>query len=279
MEEIIVGMDGSAGAAAALRWAVRESNLRGWPVRAVHAGDGDQVSAGGLLGFDAAGQEAAEKALAAAIDSALGDDASEHISLEVVNDRPAPALLERAVEAHLLVVGARGEGGFPHLHLGSVGTHCLQAAPCPVAIVRDDERGRWTDGRIVVGVDGSAPAQRALHWALAEAKLRACAVEVIHAWRLPVTGGFYAVAMEPALAEAGARHVLDAALAAEDTSGSRLAAHLPCGGPAERLLHAAETADLVVVGSTGKGAVRRLLLGSVSHQLAHHAPCPVLVVP
>lgn len=278
MEEIIVGMDGSAGAAAALRWAVRESNLRGWPVRAVHAGGPHDDAVGAREGVDAAGQEAAEKALAAVVDCALGDDASEHIAMEVVHDRAAAALIERGIGARLLVVGARGEDGFPHLHLGSVGTHCLQAGPCPVAVVRGDER-HWTDGRIVVGIDGSAPSQRALHWALTEARLRACAVEVVHAWRLPVVGGFYAVAMEPALAEAGARHVLDTALAAEDTSGIPLTAHVPGGGPAERLLHAAETADLVVVGSTGKGAVRRLFLGSVSQQLAHHAPCPVVVVP
>ncbi|HEY8546575.1 MAG TPA: universal stress protein [Acidimicrobiales bacterium] len=277
MGEIIVGMDGSAGAAAALRWAVRESNLRGWPVRAVHAGGAHDLAPEDQ-GVDAATQEAAEKALAAAVDSALGDDASEHIAVEVVDDRPATVLLERAIGAHLLVVGARGAGGFPHLHLGSVSTRVLHGPPCPVAVVRGDERRR-TDGRIVVGVDGSAPAQRALRWALVEAKLRACAVEVLHVWQVPVAGGFYAVALDPALAEADARRGLDAALAAEDTSGVPLTGRTPCGGVADHLLRAAENADLVVVGSTGKGAVRRFLLGSVSQQVAHHAPCPVVVVP
>lgn len=279
MTEIIVGMDESPGAAQALRWAVRESNLRGRPVRAVHAwSTHDHPDDPTGNGFDAAVHEAVEKAIDAAVDHALGDDASEHVAVEVVHDHPARALLERADGAALLVVGARSRGGFAGLHLGSVADHCLHHARGPLAVVRGEE-DRWPDGRIVVGVDGSPASQRALHWALAEARLRACPVEVLHAWQIHAVGGMYAVALEPAVAEAAARGIVREALAAEDTSGVALEVDVVGGDPTGRLLHAADTAGLVVVGSRGHGPVGRFFLGSVGLHLAHHSPCPVVVLP
>ena len=137
--------------------------------------------------------------------------------------------------------------------------------------------------RIVVGIDGSEGARRALRWALEEAVLRHAQVEVVHAWHLPYVSGdpFVATAFDPALYEDAARTLLDNAVDREDISGLVAPPErtLVCGSAAPALLDAGKAADLVVVGSRGLGGFTGLLLGSVSHQVAHHAECPVVVVP
>lgn len=137
--------------------------------------------------------------------------------------------------------------------------------------------------RIVVGIDGSEAARRALQWAAAEARLRRASLEVVHAWAMPAVIAFpYTSAnFDPTPIEQSARATLDAAVDALDTSGLAQPVEriLVNGGAASAVLEAAKGADLVVVGSRGLGGFSGLLLGSVSHQVAHHAGCPVVVVP
>jgi nucleotide-binding universal stress UspA family protein len=134
-------------------------------------------------------------------------------------------------------------------------------------------------GRIVVGVDGSTGARRALAWAVDEAERRGATVEAVHAWEPPL-----AVATPLGVApvdlhqddlgtemEAMRALVADVAPAAELTFGA--------GSPAGALLEAGRDADLIVVGSRGRGGFAGLLLGSVSQQVAHHSPVPVVIVP
>lgn len=139
-------------------------------------------------------------------------------------------------------------------------------------------------GRIVVGVDGSAPAETALRWALAEAQLRGAVCEVIHAWSYPVVAdiaGMAAAGVAWPDLEADARRVLDEVIerVRPDTEGVRLTVRAVEGTAAGVLIEAARDADLLVVGSRGRGGFVGLLLGSVSQQVAHHAPCPVVIVP
>jgi len=280
MSQIIVGVDESDGAATALRWAVDEGAVRGWAVKAVLAWDFlDQHHLDESFdpGFD---QAAADKVLAAAVTRAVGDEAAEAIDKQAVCGRAVTVLTGQATGHDLLVVGARGMGGFTRLLLGSVSDHCLQTAACPVAVIRRTDAAAGARGRVVVGVDGSETAQRALHWALAEARLRSATLEVVHAWRLPIVGGMYAtVALDDAVSEDLARHTVEAALAKEDLAGVTVEHTLLCASPAEALLNAAGCADLVVVGSRGLGGLKRVLLGSVSRQVAHHTHCPIVVVP
>jgi nucleotide-binding universal stress UspA family protein len=136
--------------------------------------------------------------------------------------------------------------------------------------------------RIVVGVDGSANARAALGWALEEARLRHAALDVVHAWQLPFQGGSPVSMLElPAdELERVARRVLDGAMAGADRTGLReVEALLICDHPARALLDTAKGADLLVVGSRGRGGFAGLLLGSVSQKILHHAPCPVVVIP
>lgn len=138
-------------------------------------------------------------------------------------------------------------------------------------------------GKIVVGVDGSENARRALQWAIDEGRLRSWAVEAVHAWSYPYAGGTEIVPLtiDLSMIESAAREVLDTAVDSTDGSGlpSPVVRTLINGGAARALLDASKDADLLVVGSRGRGGFTGLLLGSVSQSAVHHAPCPVVIVP
>ena len=282
MGRIVVGVDESTGAAAALRWAADEAAARGSSLSAVMAwGLLDQHHP--IVGqpFDPAyGDADARDALAAIVSATLGAGRAASIDHHAVNDLAAPALIEASETADLLVVGARGLGSLRGLLLGSVSQKCLYHARCPVAIVRDDDPRDQPSGirRIVVGVDGSSTSQLALEWALDAARTHGANVEAVHAWVLPVVAEGV-LDLEP-IADA-AWQTLDTAVDAADTSGLSLPVTRTVIGasPAVAILQAAKDADLVVVGSRGLGGFKGLLLGSVSHHLAQHATCPVVVVP
>ncbi len=133
---------------------------------------------------------------------------------------------------------------------------------------------------MIVGVDGSDTSRRALDWALDEARPRQADVEVIHAWR----PSFVSVATRADSANRFAaltRNVVATALERADASGPPVPVQVKVrtGSGASVLVEAAKDADLVVVGSRGLGSFKRLLLGSVSSHVAHHASCPVVVIP
>jgi nucleotide-binding universal stress UspA family protein len=285
MADIVIGMDTSDGAAAALRWAVGEAEARGWTLTALLAwGLLDQHHVPPDHVFDPQYTEAdALDALDAAIDAAVGAEAGLKIERRVASDLPARALVAAAEGARLLVVGARGLGGFKRLLLGSVSEQSLHHAPCPVAIVHADSHERTADHvRIVVGVDGSDDGQRALRWAVDEARARGGTVEVVHAWQPPFLAGYPLDSLATGIDafEDTARTVMERALEGVDVAGlgRPVQQTLRPARPASALLDAAEDADLVVVGSRGIGGFRGLLVGSVSLQVARHSPCPVVVV-
>jgi nucleotide-binding universal stress UspA family protein len=137
---------------------------------------------------------------------------------------------------------------------------------------------------IVVGVDGSESARAALGFALDEARLRGAAVRVVGVWHVPVTAyGGAMVAPDPSLVgdlEPQMSRVLERALedAGDAAAGLEVEKVVREGAPVAVLLEEAQDAELLVVGSRGLGGFRGLLLGSVSQQCSHHAPCPVVIV-
>lgn len=135
-------------------------------------------------------------------------------------------------------------------------------------------------GRIVVGLDSSAESARALKWALDEARLRGAELHLVHAYPTPELVALPAVVTLPSDDElrAAAAEVIDEQLA--KVGGSEevtLRTTVRSGGAAAVLCEVAEGADLLVVGARGLGGFRGLLLGSVTHQVVAHAPCPVVV--
>jgi nucleotide-binding universal stress UspA family protein len=134
--------------------------------------------------------------------------------------------------------------------------------------------------RIVVGVDGSEAGREALQWALDDARRRNAAVEAVHAWHQPGVMSYgYLDQIDMAPFEEDARRVLDAAVDGADVSGVAVERKLIPGGAAIVLVEEAKGASLLVVGSRGRGGFTGLMLGSVSQQVAHHAPCPVVIIP
>ena len=138
---------------------------------------------------------------------------------------------------------------------------------------------------ILVGVDGSSSAQRALEWALTEAKLRKAKLRVIGAWEVPVsmyTEGAVFLLPAPEF-EKGTTDMLTTAVdeaVAKLGAGDVVIEPLTINGrPSQILLDQAKDAEMIVVGNRGRGGFTSLLLGSVSSQVVHHASCPVVVVP
>jgi nucleotide-binding universal stress UspA family protein len=144
-------------------------------------------------------------------------------------------------------------------------------------------------GTIVVGVDASAAAKAALRWAVDEGRLRQAAVVAVHAWEVPALAlapvdvvpappPIDLVSLTKELGEAAeqlVRHVVEEV--AGDAAGVEVRPVATEGPAPTVLVEAARGADLVVVGSRGRGGFVGLLLGSVSDQVAHHAPCPVVI--
>ncbi len=286
MTRIVVGIDGSVGSERALRWAVNEAARRHAPVVAVLAWGGADDGATTEVERRAAAAGTADAGLK--IDQfvlkALGD-AGGGVERSARRGQPAEVLLGAAVGASMLVVGSRGRGGFASLLLGSVSVQCITHGTCPVVVVPGEHTPtpQTTPQRVVVGVDGSAGGRDALQWAVTEAAFAGASLEVVHVWDMPMAGAYtYATPVfDWGPFEAAANTVLDGDVDSVDCSGlaSPPERILATGGAAHAILEAAKEGDLIVLGSRGRGGFAGLLLGSVGQRVAHHAMCPVVIVP
>jgi len=148
---IIVGVDGSHYAQRALEWGMEEAAIRHVPITVIAVcqpvfgfwGNADpypidRVPAAGTQAGRALrmAREAADKALAG-----LGEDRSVSVTVKVVSGNPGVEILDAARDASMIVVGARGMGGFARLLMGSVSTHLTYHARCPVVVIPADDRG------------------------------------------------------------------------------------------------------------------------------------------
>jgi nucleotide-binding universal stress UspA family protein len=138
---IVVGVDSSAGAREALRFAVEEARHRQAGLRVVHARQFGYIGLSGLEGFSPVGADlsdlvrTAESALDGALDEVAPDTNGVVVERRVVEGAPASVLVDESRNADLLIVGSRGHGGFAGLLLGSVSQQCAHHAACPVVIV------------------------------------------------------------------------------------------------------------------------------------------------
>ncbi|MGW2559394.1 universal stress protein [Streptomyces sp. NPDC001514] len=134
--------------------------------------------------------------------------------------------------------------------------------------------------RIVVGIDGSPSSYGALRWAVKHAGLIGATVDAVAAFELPGAHGWSAPAVDADFDAEAAKEglVREVREVLGDTGETRVHERLVRGNPTEALLEAAEGAELLVVGYRGRGGFARMLLGSVSQQVAQHAPCPVVIV-
>lgn len=138
---------------------------------------------------------------------------------------------------------------------------------------------------IVVGIDGSDASKQALRWAIQEARVHGARVTALHAWETPApvpeVGPMPAIDLVDFVGEFRGAAEKRAADVVEEVVGDDTSVTVEPvaveGSPAEALIDASRNADLVVVGSRGHGGFTSLLLGSVSHQVAQHAECPVVI--
>ncbi|HEY4420169.1 MAG TPA: universal stress protein [Pseudonocardia sp.] len=284
---VVVGVDGSESALDAVRWGAAEAARRNVPLRLVTAMAWNQDHVVGRVGLGGDYREimlgAARRQLAEASAVAEEGAAGRRVEQQLVVGFPVPVLREESRRAQLLVLGDRGYGGLSGLLVGSVAVAMAAQAECPVVLVRreDDEPLEDRLRPVVVGVDGSEISEAALAFAFHAASARGVPLVAVHAWQdLPVDPAMAQMLFDTDAVEADECEVLSERLAGwgEKFPDVRVQRVVTRDRPARALVDESRRAQLVVVGSRGRGAAAGLLLGSVSHAALHRAHCSVAVV-
>ena len=287
-KNIVVGYDGSATSERALHWALDDARRRHLPVQLLHACpvEVDGTGLGSTTDTDATVRLGCEDVLAEGKAKAEQWAPDVPLRTTLVGASAAAALLDSMADAALVVTGSRGLDGFAELLVGSTSLHVATHATVPVVVVRSQRPGPAAPeaGRVVIGVDLS-DAYDALGFGFEEAALRGAGVTVVQAWSsgyfdspgigAPIPVGVEDDVVLPAMVSE-LRDAVDPWRSKYPDVDVR--EHLVHGGAARTLLAAAVGAELLVVGSRGRGGFASLLLGSVSHAVLHHATCPVAVV-
>jgi nucleotide-binding universal stress UspA family protein len=282
---VVVGVDGSAACLSAVEVGVREAALRGRVLRMVHAFVWPYLDASsGRSSIDAPEgglRHDAESIVADAVARARALDPEVAVTGEVAVGTAAAALLARAENATVVVVGDRGLGGFTGLLVGSVAMQLAAHARCPVLVARGEADATKP---VLVGVEGSPANDAAVGFAFEEAALRGVPLIAMHAWTDPLsadTADNSPLVYDLHDVQAEEEGVLAGALAGWDDKYPDVVVHraLVRGGARGTLIDGSRGAQLAVVGSRGRGGFPGLVLGSVSQAVLHHASCPVAVVP
>jgi nucleotide-binding universal stress UspA family protein len=281
---VVVGVDGSSSALDAVRWAAGEAGRRRTTLQLISAFGWLETNHLGDHGLGGRYREALLRRTRAEV-SAAAEAAAEaapgvEVSERVVDGFPVPLLVAASRRAQLVVLGDRGLGGFTSLLVGSVAIGLAARAECPVVVVRGE---RSSDaGPVVVGIDGSRISEAALAFAFEAAAIRKVPLVAVHAWTDSVLEAAVAPLLDWDAIEADEHRLLAERLAGwsekyPDVAVRRVVAR---DRPAHALIEQATgtAAQLVVVGSRGRGSAAGLVLGSVSHAVLHHSPCPVAVV-
>lgn len=281
---IVVGVDGSDTSNAATIWAARTALRHDATLRLV-AAQPASVVAGGMLVTTQAYFDDLDAESHRILDAAktLAEKSVPGVTVESAlhHSPPIPLLLDLSEEARMIVLGTRGRGAVRSALLGSVTTAVVTHARCPVVVVPTVDLPP-EDAGIVVGVDGSANSVPAVEVAFTEASLRGAPLVAVHAWS-DIDFDTLPVAVEslpwPALAETE-----EAALA--ETLAGRQELHpdvqvkrvVVRDNAVDQMLEQSQDAQLLVVGSHGRGGFRGMLLGSTSRALLHRTECPLMVV-
>lgn len=284
-QTIVVGIDGSANSEAALDWAVTEASRRklrlhlfGAGIRQIRGGEPiySDWQSDAALTRDAL--EAADKHLEAALVRARESAPSLIITLESVVDSAAGGLVDLSAEADTIVLGRSGHGPLVGAALGSVALQVVTHAQCPVVVVRASTDDTTNARGVVVGVDGSGGSELALGYAFEQASWRDVPLDVVHTWWTSATRALTPESMSDQVTNQ--RLTLSETLVgwSEKYPDVEVRTSLPMGPTAFTLTEAADHAELLVVGSRGRGGFRSLLLGSVSQGVLQHATCTVAVV-
>ncbi|WP_327117483.1 universal stress protein [Nocardia sp. NBC_01730] len=286
---VVVGVDGSEASDLAVRWAAETAAQRGRRLHIVHGLD--LAVARAVLGvydlmvpavIDTIRRQGADH-VATARRLAYDVDQGLTVETEVCEDHPAKLLIERSAAANLVVIGASGEGGTIS-HLGGTLLAVVSHGHGPVVVVRDTGTEYQTRcvGRVVVGVDGSEISEAAVGAAFAEASDRRAQLVAVYAWSDLPYGRFAGLpnTIPDRGVAAEAQSILAEQLAGwqEKYPDVDVMRKAYLSGPRHHLIEWSRSAQLLVVGSRGRGGFRGQLLGSTGNALIQRAHCPVMVV-
>lgn len=286
---IVVGVDGSPSSTAAVRWAAQEAQTRNLPLLVVTVlapiapvgGPWPEVPV--PEGYErlqqSEAQEILDTALRTAADSVQGH--GPQITGEMVLGPIVANLVDMSQRAEMMVVGCRGEGGVKRALLGSVSSGLVHHAHCPVAVIHAEELPS-SQAPVVVGVDGSPTSELATAIAFDEASRRGVALVALHAWSDMGPIEFASANWAPI----EWRNIRDAE---EEVLSERLSGYserypdvtvhkiVVSDRPGPRLLDKAGEAQLLVLGSHGRGGFPGMLLGSVCNAVVSSAQIPVII--
>jgi len=280
---VIVGVDGSEQSLLAVEWAAQEARRHSSPLRIVSAPDvmpRMHAYHASPAEIAAALRGVAARALAAAITRC--DEVAPGLPVDtcLLSGPPAVAVAETGSDASMLVVGARGAGGFAAMMLGSVSRYVAAWAPCPVAVVREESSAVHRE--VAVGVRDPRDATGALAFAFEEAALRGADLVAVHTWYWLPSGQAGALRpADPGRFAAEATRQLAAALKdwQDKYPDVRVSRDVIRGHPARVLASLSARTDLVVLGRHGHPAGPGPGIGSIQHAVLDHAHGPVAVVP
>jgi nucleotide-binding universal stress UspA family protein len=289
---VVVGMDETSATEAVLNWATDEAWLRGVPLRLVSVIQPPvpPPTFGYVVPVSVSEVELLEKQAAERLEAAASKVAELRpdvaVSTERITGLVARSLLDAARGAELLVLGTHGHGELHDLMVGSIGRQIAAHATCPVAVipVRTDHKGGPENGRVVVGLDGSAANVAAVAFAFDLADRHGLPLTAIHSWDVP---NYDAIGLGAPIIPTDFVDIENSELRAmaeslggwrERHPGVAVRQRIVHGSPAQVLVEASHGAAALVVGTRGHGGFAGLLLGSVSHSLLHHSQCPVVVV-
>jgi nucleotide-binding universal stress UspA family protein len=289
---VLVGVDGSRSSKRAVQWAAHEARMCNVPLTLVHVvvtpswGPAPWLLSNQPLPLPAeedpelemSGRKIIADAIKIAEESTRATGRPE-INSELFFSVPVPTLVDLSKAARIVVVGRRGQHRLRGVLLGSVSMGLIHHAHCPVAVIGDATPIGPKDSRrpVVVGVDGSPASELATEIAFDEASRRRVDLVAIHAWRDP--GLSKGLSMEWSAQQSIASKKLAERLAGWRERFPDVTVHprVVWDNPADHLLDEAKSAQLLVVGSHGRGGFAGMVLGSVSTAVAHAARIPVIV--
>ncbi|WP_280241111.1 universal stress protein [Nocardia abscessus] len=286
---VIVGTDGSTASARAVAWAARTAAERGRRLIIIHgydlaatravSGSYDVLVSSVIESIQHRGQQALASAERNAREAHPGLDVDTRLS----DRNPAELLIDLSSKAHLVVLGAT-PGVRSFAHLGSTLLAVVSQGAGRIVVVRHDGTEQvFRSGPVVVGVDASPVGESAIEAAFHEACERDAELVAVHAWSDLSEGRFAGTSyLDIPIAEL---ETAEHALVSERLAGWQekfptvaVTRRVYLSGPRKQLTEWSKTAQLIIVGSRGRGGFRGLLLGSTSNYLVQHAHCPVMVV-
>lgn len=286
-DKVLVGVDGSAANRPALLWALAEAKARHEELIAAYAWQVPSFAYYSPGYVPIVADDLAEEGHKL-VGAAVGDLARDYeVKIEVQTaEGPAHRVIRRLADepgVGLVVVGRRGHGAVASVLLGSTSHSLSHHSPKPLVIVpapRERTASIQAVRHILVGVDGSDGAIAALRWAAREATLHGALLEVAVAW--PWTTAPRHLVIDAPIEvnlELAAREVLTQALDSVGLQDLKVRLTVREGPAPEVLLDLSESADMLVVGTRGRGRSKEMFLGSTSHLVAHRSTGPVAIIP